>query len=61
MNEYSTLISGLPLNNEGLYEIKENEKASIYLTDYLINPVERVLSVYKMIKELKTKYEYIWK
>lgn len=61
MKQYSTLIQDVVPNKEGLYENEDNVKASIYLTEYLTYPVERVLSIFKMMKELKTKYEYMWK
>jgi hypothetical protein len=62
MKKYLGEIQKLKVDNEGFYDDKEHEdKASEFLNDYLIYPVDRILSIYKMITELKTNYELVWK
>jgi hypothetical protein len=55
MKKYLGKIGDIKVDKEGFYV--NEDKASKYLSKYLINPIDRILGIFKMIKELKTKYE----
>jgi hypothetical protein len=58
MKQYLDKVKTLTRNDEGFYDDEDYEiKASYFLNDYLICPIEVILGIFKMIRELKLKYQ----
>lgn len=61
MKLYLKKVSELVTNKDGLFENKDHQnKASEYITDLLSIPVDNIINIFRMIRELKSKYHILW-
>jgi hypothetical protein len=54
-------MNNVCVDDEGFYKNKDDEiLASKYSDEFLIFPVEVLISIFKMIRELKSNYRKLW-
>ncbi len=57
MAKYLRKIQTLSVDKDGFYENQHHEeKAAKYLNKYLVVPVDVIVNIFKMIRELKQNY-----
>ncbi len=61
MGKYHRKIQTLSVDKDGFYENQDHEeKAAKYLNKYLVVPVDIIVNIFKMIRELKQNYHSLW-
>ena len=60
VKEYSEKVKNHNLNQFGDVDEQEHEAAINLINEFLVQPIENLTDRFKMIKELKTRFKYLW-